>query len=101
MALRTSLHSVLTGVLGSSNVYFKSPGEPYLKYPCIIYEQGAAASTFADDKIYHRRKRYSVMVIDPNPDSSIPDRVAELPFCSMEKPYIADNLNHYPFTIYY
>jgi hypothetical protein len=42
-----------------------------------------------------------VTVIDQNPDSPIPDRVAKLPLCSMSTFFVADKLNHDVFDIFF
>ncbi|MEG2624550.1 MAG: hypothetical protein RSC06_16790, partial [Clostridia bacterium] len=56
---------------------------------------------YADNRVYRRKRRYVLTVIDKNPDSKIPDRMAELPMCALDRCYTADNLNHYTFTIYF
>jgi len=69
-----------------------------MKYPCIVYERTNLQTQFADNKPYKTKKRYLVTVIDANPDSEIPDKVAELPMCSYDRFFTTDNLNH---DIYY
>lgn len=45
--------------------------------------------------------RYTVTIIDRNPDSAIPNKVAELPLCSFNRFYTADNLNHFVYNLYF
>ena len=53
------------------------------------------------NNVYSQKKSYEVTVIDKNPDSMIVDRVSKLPYCSHNRHYTADNLNHDVFIIYY
>jgi hypothetical protein len=41
------------------------------------------------------------MVIDPDPDSPIVDAVAELPLCTYDRFFTADNLNHDVFNLFF
>jgi hypothetical protein len=102
MDRRFELHSILQGILGSVNVYFQPPESVKLVYPCIIYSRGVIGRTeFANDKPYRHQVRYSVTVIDKNPDSPILDKMADLPMCAFERHYTADNLNHDVYNLYY
>lgn len=101
MDRRLELHQILTDVLGSKNVYFQPPASVHLKYPCIIYQYETGDTQFADDLPYIFVRKYQIQVIDPNPDTDIPDKIAQLPRCLNDRNYTADNLNHYTFNIYY
>lgn len=83
-----------------SNVYFQPPESVKLKYPCIIYEKRSGDTSFADDVPYHFTWSYTITVIDPNPDSEIPDKVAMLPMCRVDRCFTSDNLNHTTFVLY-
>lgn len=95
---RTKLDGWLKGIC--SNVYFQPPSSIQMKYPCIRYTLSSENIRHADNKKYTKHKRYSVTVIDRNPDSLLPDRVGDLPYCSLERTYFADGLNHFVYTIY-
>lgn len=102
MGSRLELHAVLVGILGDPKaVYFQPPTNTALLYPCIIYSRDYAETKFADDNPYSYTKRYSVTVIDKNPDSEIPEKVAALRMCTFNRHYKADNLNHDVYTIYF
>lgn len=101
MSLRTNLHEIFVGILGSKNVYFQPPPGLIMAYPCIVYEHTNSDTKFADNKPYQYAKRYTVTVIDKNPDSIIPDRIAELPKCIFDRHFMTDNLHHYAFSLYY
>lgn len=101
MATRLSLQAKLEASLGSRNVYFQPPETVKLSYPCIIYELNKDRVDYSNDAIYKSKRQYTVMVIDRNPDSEIPDRIRNYPYCTFDRCYTADNLNHFVFTIYY
>ncbi len=101
MERRLQLHRILLEILGSENVYFQPPESTRMKYPCIVYQRNAADTKFADDKPYLKMKRYTVTVIDKDPDSKIPDKIAALPLCTFNRHYTVDNLNHDIYNLYY
>lgn len=81
------------------NVYHQQPETFKMTYPCIIYNLNNDQAIHADDRIYNRKKRYSVTIIDRNPDSELPDRLSDLFGVRMERHYTADNLHHFSYTI--
>lgn len=98
---RSELHTILKNLLGSNNVYFQPPQNIQLQYPCIIYKRDYAKTEFADNQPYEHTKRYQITVIDRNPDSTIPDKVAALPMCLFNRYFAADDLNHDVFNIFF
>lgn len=101
MAPRLQLQTILKAILGSNNVYFQPPSNIQMSYPCIVYKRSDIRTEFADNVPYNKRKRYQVTVIDQNPDSEIPDKVAELPMASYDRSFTADNLNHDVFNLFF
>lgn len=100
-APRLELQTLLEGVLGSPNVYFQPPSNLSMQYPCIVYAHDNAKTEFAGNHPYSRTKRYQVTVIDRNPDTLIPDDVAQLPLSNLNRVFTADNLHHYVFNLYF
>lgn len=98
---RTDLHTILVDILGSEHVYFQPPATLEMQYPCIVYKRDDAEETFANNSLYHRLKRYLVTYIDRDPDSEIPDNIAQLPLTRMSRFFVADNLNHDVFNVYF
>lgn len=96
---RLELHELLCGILGSRNVYFKTPAR--MKYPCIKYERARPSTQHADNIAYRNTNCYTLTYIDSNPDSEMIDRIAELPLCSVDRGYDADDLRHTVYTLYY
>jgi hypothetical protein len=101
MAPRSELQELLKDLLGSEHVYFQPPETVKLSYPCIIYERNRVNIRHANDKPYLHKKRYQVMIIDRDPDSEIPDKVANLPLCSFDRFFTADNLNHDVYNLFF
>lgn len=101
MAPRLDLQALFVELTNGGNVYFQSPSDLQMEYPCIRYHFDDDKVDHADNLPYFRIKRYSVAVIDRNPDSLIPDKVAQLPLCSFDRFYVAENLNHFLFKLFF
>ncbi len=102
MGLRTDLDQELRQLLGSSNVYFQPPASLKMKYPCIVYKKRGGNTRFAGNKPYKYDASYDVTVIDRDPDSEIPRKIAmHFPMCVAGRCYTSDNLNHDTFVLYY
>lgn len=100
MNKRIDLHYKLEALLGSKNVYFQPPATIKLKYPCIIYKRSSVDTIYADNEPYRHHKGYTITVIDKNPDSDIPGKIAKLPLCRFERSFTQDNLNHDIYKVY-
>lgn len=101
MGNRTDLQTLLEALLGSDHVYFQPPPTFQMQYPCIVYERSRIITNFANNLPYKHAKQYKLTVIDEDPDSLIPGKVAELPACRFSTAFKSDNLNHDTFTITY
>lgn len=107
MEHRLKLHAILCEILGcpetgdECRAFFQGPNNTLMKYDCIRYSRSKIDSTFADNMPYQFYDRYQLTVIYRNPDSDIPKKVARLPMCSHERHYLADNLHHDIFNIYF
>lgn len=101
MGSRTELQTLLETLLGSSNVYFQPPSGFLLAYPCITYFRNDIDTKYADNAPYSLTKEYSITVIDADPDSDIPDKIAALPRSRFDRSFKAGDLNHDVFTLYF
>ena len=102
MDRRLLLHEKLKEILGSNYVYFQPPESVKMSYPCIKYDFASIDVKSADDNPYRMTRRYTVQVIDRNPDSEIPKNLLEsFSMITSERFYKADNLNHFTFVLYY
>lgn len=98
---REMLHEILCDVLGSRNCYFEPPSNIRRNYPCIDYQLNRIESNHADNLPYLHAKSYTLTVMDKDPDTKIPENLLNLPYCSFDRTYSADNLYHAVLTIYY
>ena len=99
---RLELHEILCTILGSRNVYFQPPESIKMNYPAFLYILVYIENQYANDGVYLSHRRYSVTVIDKDPDSEIVGKVSALQNCKFDRPpYQKDNLNHYVFTLFY
>jgi hypothetical protein len=70
-------------------------------YPAIVYNRDYQVVDFADNLPYSRGIRYQVTVIAPDPDSPVPDLVAQLPMTRYVRHYTTENLNHDIYDVYF
>lgn len=105
---KTALHDLLCKVLGSpfsdgtSHCYFQPPADLEIAYPCIIYNYTNDDEDFADDVSYRTSKRYTVTVIDEDPDSKIPTILKNsFSYCTSDRNFALDGLNHFVYTLFY
>lgn len=107
MASRLDLHNEFIDVLGTkgesvSRVYFQPPASVLMQYEAIRYKLTGKNIRRANDKAYLIVNEYEGVVITRDPDTKIPDLIlSRFEMCDFGTPYVADNLYHYPFTIYY
>lgn len=101
MSKRIELYYKLVEVLGSNNVYFQPPSTVKMSYPAIVYNRSGLDTKRADNTLYHKKQQYTVTVIDKNPDSEIPHKLLDFKYSSFDRHFVADNLNHDVYTIYY
>ena len=100
MLTRLELHEELCTILGSRHVYFQPPASVKMSYPAIVYSLNNVDNHQADNDIYNQNLQYMVTVIDEDPDSEVFHRMKRYRRARFVRPYIADNLNHYVFTVY-
>lgn len=101
MGQRLDLQALLEDLLESGNVYFQPPANVVLAYPAIVYQRDDMDLKHANDHPYSVVQRYQLTYIDRNPDSGIPKKLAALPMCVYSRFFVADNLNHDVFTLYF
>jgi hypothetical protein len=99
MGQRLELQTLLLTL--APRVYFQPPPSMVMEYPCIVYSRDFVKLEYADDQPYKNRTRYQVTVIDRDPDSPIPSKVAALPLASFDRFYTADNLNHDVYQLFF
>lgn len=101
-ARRLELQEIFCEILGTRNAYYNPPEDLVMQYDAIVYSLGEIDSEYANNKCYKSMRCYDVIVISRNSDPEILDKVLELPYTSLSgKPYVVDNLHHYPIKLYY
>jgi hypothetical protein len=101
MGSRPNLQIILEELLGNRNVYYQPPDNVRMSYPAIRYKKSKIEGHHADDKRYKNMTRYELIVIDRTPDNPVINKLLELPYCSYDRWYAANNLNHDVLTLYY
>ena len=101
MADRLDLQGLLEELLESRNVYYKPPESIKMQYPAIRYSKKNIQSVYANNSKYLMRDCYELIVISRTPDHPVIKKLLALPYCSYDRPYVADNLYHDVLTIYY
>jgi hypothetical protein len=102
MKTRLELHEELCDLLGSRHVYFQPPESLKLEYPCFVYSRNADFVHRANNQPYLYEHNYQLMYITDDPETEMPIRVLRrFQKCRSGGPFVSDNLNHFPFDIYY
>ena len=101
MDRRLKLHQILKNILGTNNVYFQPPSNTKIQYPAIIYNRSDIESTYADNHTYRNTIKYDLTLIGRSPENEKIEQILNLPYCSYDRFYISDGLNHDSFSIYY
>ncbi|QFG09124.1 tail terminator [Arthrobacter phage Sporto] len=101
MAPRHQLQTLLESILGTRNVYFQAPPSTGMSYPCIIYKLDYIDTDYAGNRPYSHNTRYLVTIIDRNPDTEFPKKVAELPTAKFSSRFVTEGLNHIAFNLYF
>ena len=101
MASRVLLQEKLEQLLGSSNVYYQPPESVKMEYPAIRYSREFVFTEHASDNTHRAMNRYEVTVIDRKPDNPVIEKLLALPYCSYERTYKSDNLNHDVLILYF
>lgn len=101
MGSRLSLHNILITIPTVKAAYFQPPENLKLEFPCIVYKKDNEDTRFANNDAYLSRNRYLITVIDYSPESSIPEGLKIFKYCSFNRQFVQNNLNHYVYTLYY
>lgn len=70
-------------------------------YPCIVYDFAPGWTTFADNKPHIYTQQYEVTLIGQAPQPAKFAQLAALPMSVHSRSFVADNLNHDVFNIYF
>lgn len=104
---RRALHDILCEILGApfpdgeDHCYFEAPSNNEMRYPCIVYNYTNDLDDFADNIHYRKSKRYTITIIDYDPDSNISEKLKDLPYCTSDRNFASDGLSHFVYTLHY
>jgi hypothetical protein len=98
---RLLLHERFVDLEGVLDAYFQPRLNTEMEYPCIVYTRDDSWVSRADNIMYLHKKRYTVTVIDRDPDSLIPDLVEGMPHTRFDRFFVSGGLNHTVFSLYF
>ena len=104
---RLELQAILEEILseyaadGKQHVWFQPPSSVYLTYPCILYSLSSKEILSANNGKYRTRNKYTLTLIDRDPESILQARIESLPYCAFDRVFSVDGLHHYTYTIYF
>ena len=101
MGSRLDLQYKLEELLGARHVYFQPPASVTMEYPAIKYSKSRIDTKKANASTYSKFTRYELIVISKKPDDPVIDKLLDLPYCSYDRSYKADNLYHDTLSIYF
>lgn len=101
MASRLELQAKLEELLGVKHVYYQPPESLKLEYPAIVYSKSKITTRKANNSTYYKTTRYDITVIDKRPDNPVIEKLMKLPYCSYDRSYKVDGLNHDTLNLYY
>lgn len=102
MDRRLILQERLEKIQNVKKVYFQPPASVRMEYPCVRYNRSRTRSHRADNRTYRFTQGYELMVIDPNPDSEIPQKIIEsFQMAEINTTYTSQNLYHTSITLYF
>lgn len=101
MASRLNLQDCLEKTIDNKNVYYQSPSLNLINYPAVVYSLDGVDSSFSNNAKYAIEKKYTLTLIEKDPDSILFDKLLMLDKCRFVNHYVSDNLHHYVFSIYY
>ena len=98
---RLEFHAVLESFLDGGKAYFQPPPNLQMSFPAIVYGLDEQSSEHANNAPYILTDRYLVTVLDQDPDSIIPRKVAMLPRTRWVRAFKQNDLNHTIYATYF
>jgi hypothetical protein len=101
MGSRLELQTLLETNFDGCYVYYDPPESVRMSYPAIRFSRKKIDNTFANNSVYKQNTAYELILIYDDPDSDLPMRISRLPMCVHDRAYVADNLHHEVYTLYF
>lgn len=84
------------------HVYFRSPSNDRMCYPCFRYDLTDIDVKHADNMPYQIKKVYLVTYITDDPDDDMSEELlSHFRYAKFVRSYMADNLNHFVYQIFF
>ena len=99
MAPRLELHKLLREI--TEHVYFQPPSNAQIQFPCILYVREGSSVDHANNELYRHARQYQITAVDRNPDTELADEIEALPYTAFQRFFVAEDLNHYVFTLFF
>lgn len=96
---RSELQNILETIC--PNVYFQPPENVQMIYPAIVYRRDPGSTKFANNLPYSYEQQYELTLIARDPDEAAFAQIRSLAKTRHDRFFVADNLNHDVFTIYF
>lgn len=102
MATRLQFRDRLEEVLDLRNLYFTPPSGFKMEYDCCVYSISRRPAKHADNIKYLKMTCYECMLIFRDPDSDLPNKLTSgFQYCQFNRRYMADNLVHEVYLVYF
>ena len=99
---RLELRKKLRTVLGNDNTYFQPPENVKMSYPCVVYSFEDFIQRYANNRVYQYDRRYTVTFISYDPDNLYYEgMINNFDHVEFDRRFVADNLYHDVFTVYF
>ena len=100
MKTRLEIQALLEGYLGNSNVYFQSPPNTGMHYPCIVYKFVKFNKSFADNKPYLVSGHWEIHHMYKSIKNDLKEKLGlEVPFCEFDRRIVSDGIYNDYYTI--
>lgn len=100
MKTRAEVQELLEDVLGSDRVYFQSPPNTGMKYPCIVFKFVRFNINHADNKPYIVKSRWEIHHMYKNPKNDLKEKfVFEVPYCQFDRRIVTEGIYNDYFVI--
>lgn len=97
---RLALQAKLEKLLESRNVYHDPPETIKMQYDAIRYVKTRPDVKYANDKRYKNMDCYEITVIARKANHPVIEKLLDIPYCSYDRHYTAENLHHDVLTLY-
>ena len=100
MKTRLEVQTLLEECLGKSNVYFQSPPNTGMQYPCIVYKFVGFNESPADNKPYLVTGHWEITHMYKSIKHDLKEKLGlEVPFCKFDRRIVSDGVYNDYYTL--